>query len=399
MRFKLIILAIFLRLLVALFLFHPDIKTIAFQTSFLKQGVVNIYSYLSENKQHLPLKEEFVYFPLTYFVIGGYQAVISSVLGDAFNNWLYDAGTVSTPNNPNIFIYLIFLKLPLLLMDLFIAFLLPQFFRKEADRKKVFNLWLFNPFTIILIYAFSNIDLYVVLLTIIALLYIKKEKIIKAVFFIGFAASFKLYPLLFVPFFFLKAKNVKEKILTVMIPTLIFVLTIIPFFSTSFINSALISGLSTRIFNPSFMIGFGESIMIGLFLLSSLFFYGLVINKKTTIFNYVIIVLFILFSFSHYHISWLLWIAPLLVVLAIKKPSCKWIIFIWALFSILIPLFYQDRSMTYSLYRIYTSWFDLLPIPFTIVEKFYDPYAIQSMIHSLLAGLSTIIGYKLLIKK
>ena len=54
---KLVILAVALRLLVAAFIFHPDIKTIGFQTSFLKEGVFNIYSYLVDNKKSLPLRQ------------------------------------------------------------------------------------------------------------------------------------------------------------------------------------------------------------------------------------------------------------------------------------------------------------------------------------------------------
>ena len=95
---KLLVLAVALRLLVSGLLFHPDIKTIAFQTSFLKHGVFNIYPYLINNKISLPLKEEFVYFPLTYFTLGGYQTLIAKVLGNDFDVWLSDAGANSVVN-------------------------------------------------------------------------------------------------------------------------------------------------------------------------------------------------------------------------------------------------------------------------------------------------------------
>lgn len=392
---KLLILAITLRLLVAGLLFHPDIKTIAFQTSFLRSGVTDIYNYLSENKASLPLKEEFVYFPLTYFTIGGYQAMIAPFLGNNFDNWLNDAGANSVVNNPNIIKYLIFLKFPLLLMDIGIAFLLLKFFKDKKDGEKAFTLWLFNPFTIILIYAFSNIDLYAVLLTVIAFLYIKRDKLLKASVFIGLAISFKLYPLLFVPFLYLKAKNIKEGILSVIIPISIFLFTIIPFWSQAFINSALLSGLSTRIFSPNFSIGSGESIILTLFLMTVIFVSAWTFKKKTKLFSLFVILLLIIFSFSHFHISWLLWIAPFLVILVIKKPSLTWPIFFWAIFAISIPLFYADRAMTISLFRIYSTWYDLLPTPFTVMLKFYDPYNFQSMLHSALAGLSVVISYKL----
>lgn len=396
---KLLLLAIVLRVLVSGLLYHPDIKTIAYQTSFLKKGVVNIYPYLINNKANLQLKEEFVYFPLTYITLGTSQIIISTLLGSSFDTWLQDAGSNSVVNNPNIIKYLVFLKLPLLLVDISIAFILLKYFRNRKDGEKAFILWLFNPFTIILIYAFSNIDLFAVLLTLIAFLYIKREKLVKSLIFFGLAVSFKLYPLLFVPFMFLKAKKIKEKILTIVIPLSIFIVSIIPFWSQSFVNSALLSGLSTRIFNPNFAIGFGESIIISLLLLSTLFFYAWLNNKKIKLFNYFVVTLLIIFSFSHFHISWLLWISPFLIVLAVQKPKLKWHIFIWASLAILIPMFYTDRAMTISLFRVYSTWYDLLPTPFLVVQKFYDPYNFQSILHSITAGLSVVISHTLLFEK
>lgn len=396
MKIKLLLLAVGLRLLVSILLFHPDIKTIAFQTSFLKKGVMDIYPYLLENRASLPLKEEFVYFPLTYFTVGSYQTIISTLLGSKFDDWLRNADSNAVVNNPNVFGYLFILKLPLLIMDIVIGYLLLRFFKDRKRGEKAFNLWMFNPFTIILIYAFSNIDLYAVLLTVIALLYLKWDKLLVASGFIGLAASFKLYPVLFVPFLFLQAKTFKEKILTILIPISIISIVVMPFWSPSFVQSALVSGLSTRIFSPGFTIGFGESIIVGLFLMSALFFFGLAGDFKIKPFNYFAVILFIIFAFSHFHISWLLWIAPFLVILVIKRPSLSWPILIWACLAISIPLFYSDRSMTFSLFRIYTTWYDLLPIPFTVVQKFYDPFNFQSILHSGLAGLSVVLSYKLL---
>ena len=392
---KLLVLAVALRLLVSGLLFHPDIKTIAFQTSFFKQGVVNIYPYLINNRASLSLKEEFVYFPLTYFTLGSYQAIISTVLGNNFTKWLSDAGANSVVNNPNIILYLIFLKLPLLIADLAIAFILLKLFKDKKEGERAFTLWLFNPFTIVLIYAFSNIDLFAVLLTLIAFLYIKREKLLTAAVFIGLAVSFKLYALLFVPFLILKAKNTKEKLLVLVIPLLMFLVTIIPFWSQSFLDSALLSGLSTRLFGPSFTIGFGESIVMGLLLMSALFFAGFVFDHKFHLFNYFVTLLLIIFSFSHFHISWLLWIAPFLIILVVKRPILSLPIFFWAIFAISIPLFYSDRFMTISLFRIYTTWYDMLPTPFLAIQKFYDPFIFQGMLHSVLAGISLVIGYKI----
>ena len=394
-KIALFVLAIVLRVLVAGLLFHPDIKTYNFQASFLKQGVINIYSYLKENKSTLSLKDEFVYFPLTYFVVGGYQIAASPLLGSGFNAWLNNASSSSVVTNPNIFKYLVVLKLPYLVVDILIAYLLLNYFDDKKKGEKAATIWLFNPFTIILIYAFSNIDLYAVLLTLVAFLFIKKKKLLQAAVFLGLASCFKLYPLLFTPFLMLKGRDLKEKLLVCLIPILILGIVVLPFWSPAFIQSALISGLTTRIFSPGFSIGFNESIIVGLLLLSVLFFYGWLIDGKLKLFNYWIVFLLLIFSFSHFHIVWLLWVAPFIVILVVKKPALSWPLFLWATLAVVIPVFYQDRSMTISLFRTYSTWYDLLPTPFAVLEKFYDPYNFQSILHSLLAGSTLIIAYKI----
>lgn len=389
-KFWLLSLAIVLRLLVSAFLFHPDVKTFNFQSSFLKKGVVNIYPYLISNKLNLPLKEEFVYFPLTYFVLGGYQVIISPLVGEGLDNWLADAGAISTVTNPHMFWYLIVLKLPLLVLDIAIAFSLKKFFTDRKKQNKAFVFWLFNPFTIILIYAFSNLDLYPVFLTVLAFLQFKKEKLLKGSLLLGLATCFKMYPLIFLPFLFLKNKKI------FLVPIVILFLSIIPFWSGAFVQSALVSGLTTRIFNPGFSVGFGESIIIGLFILSALFFYTWFFKNKFDLLNYWVTVLLILFSFSHFHISWLLWIAPFIVVLVVRNKKLVTPAFLLSLLAITIPLFYEDRSMTVSLFRVYSTWFDLLPTPFSVMEKVFDPYNLQSIAHSLFAGGSAVLSIKLL---
>lgn len=390
---KLVILAVALRLLVAAFIFHPDIKTIGFQTSFLKEGVFNIYSYLVDNKKSLPLKDNFVYFPLTYLTLGSYQTFISSILGSSFTDWLANADSNRVVIDQNIFKYLLALKLPYLIFDIAIAFLLLKYFDDPKLGKKAFTLWLFNPFTIFITYAFGNVDTFPVFFTVLSLMFMNKGKLKLSSLMLGIAAAFKIYPLLFVPFLVLAGKGAKEKITLGAIPFTFFGLMCLPFMSSAFLESTLISGLTTRIFNPGFNIGFGESIIMGLMLYAMLFFYAALFDKKPGMFGYWIIILLIIFSFSHFHIAWLLWVAPMAVILAVEKTKLSWVIFLLSIAAVTIPLLYEDRSMSVALYRVYSTWFDLLPTPFTAVQRFFDPYNLQSILHSLFAGGAAVVAY------
>jgi hypothetical protein len=395
---KLLVLAIFLRLLVSAFFFHPDIKTFNFQASFLKKGVFNIYSYLVNNKKTLPLKEDFVYFPLTYFTLGGYQWATSPILGKGFDSWLANADSNTIVTNQNIFKYLTVLKLPYLIFDILIAYFLLNYFENKEKGKKAFIIWLFNPITIFIIYAFGNVDIFPVAITLLSLLLIKKGKMKLGALTLGLAAGFKLYPLLFVPFLALSGKTLKEKIMLAVIPFLVFAGISLPFISSSFIQSTLISGLTTRMFFPNFEIGFNESIIVGLLGITVLFFYAALIDKKKNLLHYWLALFLIIFAFAHFHIAWLLWTAPFLVLLIVKRPQLSLTILAISVCAFIIPLLYQDRFMTLGLVRTYSLYYDLVPTPFTIIQKVFDPYNLQSILHSLIAGGTLVVTY-LLFKK
>lgn len=396
---KLLILAIILRLLLAVFYFHPDIKTYNFQASFLKKGVFNIYSYLIDNKKTLTLKEEFVYSPLTYFVLGGYQAIVSPILGNRFDTWLANAESNSVVRDQNVFKYLLILKFPYLILDVAIAFLVMQFFDDKKNKEKAFTLWLFNPFTPILIYVFSNVDIFAVALTLAAFLFVKKQKLFVASLLIGLASGFKLYPLLFVPFLFTAGRTLKEKIFLGLTPIAVFGLITLPFFSPAFVQSALVSGLSTRVFNPSFNIGLNGTIIVSLLAISVLFFYGAFINKGQSLLNLWVGVFLLIFSFAYFHVAWLLWLAPFVVILIVKRPALSWLFLILTILAFAIPVLYEDRFMTVGLLRVYSTLYDQLPTPFSLLENFYDPYNLQGILHSILAGGSIVLLYKLLNKE
>ena len=396
---KLIVLAVILRLFVSAFLFHPDIKTFNYQASFLRAGVVNIYTYLTDHKSDLPLKEEFVYFPLTYFTLGVYQAIVSPLLGPEFNSWLADAGANSMVHDPYIFKYLIVLKLPYLALDLIIAYLLYRYFDDKKLGKRAVIVWLFNPFSIVIFYIFGNVDIFPVALTVAALLAAKEKRLTAASIILGLAAGFKLYPLLFVPFLALSGRDTVQKIKLLAAPFLVLAAIVLPFMSSAFVSSALVSGLSTRIFSPGVTIGFNETIITGMFAYTILLFVAITGGGKISLTKYFLATLLVIFSFTHFHIQWLSWVIPFAVILTVQKPKLGWMVLFIGILAFLIPPLYEDRSMTISLFRVYSTLYDILPTPFSILQNFYDPYSLQSIIHTVFAGVNLVLIYNMIFKK
>lgn len=393
---KFLALAILIRLLIMPFYFHPDIKTYSYQVSHLKNGVFNIYQYISENKEKLSVRDDFTYFPLTYFFLGTYQIIISPLLGSNFTNWISGASS-SSIEEVGVFRYLTLLKSLYLLFDIAIAFLLMKFFDNFEQKKKVFIIWLFNPFSYVLIYVYSGIDILPVLFTVGSLLFLKNKKIILSAFLMGIAASFKGYTLLFLPFMMLMGRNFKVRIQILLALLGSFIIIILPFlFTAGFRDQALISGLSSRLFYTGVSMGFGESLMITVVAIAVMFFWALMNDKELSEYwHYFLALLLCLFSTIHYHIQWLLWILPFLVILAVFSKRLSKLGFIWLILAFSVPLLYDDKSMTVSLLSTISPLYNLLPTPFVVIQKFYDPYTVQSVIHSVMFALSLVLIWQL----
>lgn len=395
---EIILLAVLLRLLIMPFYFHPDIKTYHFQASFFRQGVFNIYSYLDEHKQELPFKEEFVYFPLTYFFLGGYQFVALPFLGNDFDSWLQSGG-IGSAEQIGTFRYLFILKLPYLILDIIIAFLLASFFKEEKEKQRALLLWLFNPFSISLIYIFSNVDILAITFVVLSVLLTQRKKMILAALCLGIGAGFKAYPLIFLPILLLYAHGIRQKSLVLLTTLGTLVLIIAPFIgSIPFRQSTMVSGLTTRMLIPIINLGFDETLFIAILPFSFICFY-IWIKGKTEIDNlarYFLAILLLLYSFIHYHIQWLLWAIPLAVIVIVKKESLKWVLVSIGVLACLIPLLYSDKSMSVDLLKPISLWYDLVPIPFSIVSNYYSPVILQSILHSVLAGASFAVAWFLI---
>jgi hypothetical protein len=397
---KLLALAILIRLLIMPFYYHPDIKTTNFKVSFLSSGVTDIYSYIANNKSKLPIPEDFNYYPLTYYALGFYQMIASPFLGNDFHDWLNDASQTAQERE-GVFRYLFILKLPYLFVDIATAFLLMAIFLKPEDKRKAFIYWLFNPFSIILIYVFSNLDIIPAAFTVASLVMVRRKKLVLSALLIGLGAAFKMYPLLFLPFLFLEGKNLKEKFLISLTAITPLVLSILPFIrSNDFRQAALVSGLTTRIVTPDFSIGFGESIIIPVILISGLFFYRLSQenNQLENLWKYYLGLILMILSFIHFHVQWILWLLPLVIIYLVKysKTSLAYLLIFLAM---LIPFFYEDKFMSVSLLTAVSHYYELLPTPFNIAQKSYDPYIVQSVLHGLFAGGSLVFVLQLFNKK
>jgi len=172
-----------------------------------------------------------------------------------------------------------------------------------------------------------------------------------------------------------------------------------PFYSKAFMDSALVSGLTTRLITAGVPLGFGENIFITIFLMAVLFFWRVERRVETDLPIIYIVVLAILFSFIHFNIQWLLWIMPFVVLLLVRNRNLAVIWVVLGAVAFLIPFLYDDKSMNVSLLSAINPVYVTLPSAFTVVQKFYDPVVVQSALHTVLAAGALLTSFKLLREK
>ncbi len=385
--------ALFLRLLMMPFFYHPDIKSHHFHFYFLSQKVINLYQYLANHALSLPYTDTFNYPPLVYFVFGSFQLALRPLLGSDFVHWLFDWGPEQILN-PHLFRYLFILKLPYLVLDLATAFLLTSFFKTEAQKKKVFVLWLFNPVVWYALYGLSHFDILPAFLVLWSMAWLNQNKVWHSGLFLGLAAAFKTYPLLLLPFLAILASRRLKKIIFVFLAGMgLYLATLLPFFNSGeFRQSVLFSGLSQRLFQAGINLGFGENLIIFVVLVTGLFFFiqktwpG---RREKTI-PVFLAVLLLIFSLSHFHPQWIVWLLPFLTILLVQQPKTllPQIIFYLAFFGVVF--LFDDVAQTFGLLTPINPSFLSFSSLFMILKnrQIFDPQLLQSLCHSVLAGTS-----------
>lgn len=387
---KIIFLAILIRLLVMPFFYHPDIKSQHFHFQFLSKDVFNIYSYLDQNKSELGYKDTFNYLPLTYYTFGLTQTITKPFLGNGFDKWINDWG--ETRNDyPDIIFYMFFLKIPYLILDIGLAFLLLKTFKNS----KIFYFWLFNPISIYLIYILGNFDILPAFLTLLSFYFLKKDKLFFSYFSIGIAIALKMYPVIFVPFIFLyKPKDILKHLKYCWFSLLPLIVTVLPFITqTSFINSFLGSGLTQKIleyklFNlPVFPVFY-------LIILANYAF-----SKSKQKFEIAVTQTFLIFiGLVKFHPQWVIWFFPFVISIFINSKKINKIFLISFFILIFSYIFlFDDNFLFWGHLTPINSLFIELTSPFQLVKLRFlkNPIIIQQQIHQILLilGISGSIFY------
>jgi len=382
-------LALFVYLLLAPFTYHPDIKTIFYQSQFFSQGFFNIYSFFDVHRD-LAFLGQFVYPPLAYFIYGALFIPVKVMAGNGFVNWLaMGSDAVSVPH---IFQYIFAMKLPAIIAFFVTGNILNKHFDSEVDQKKSLLLWFFNPISIYVVAFMSQIDSIAVLMTVLSLFCASKKPKLALVI-LGLGAAFKTYPLILIPFMALiLGITWKKKLIYMFFGFVPYFLTILPFLKTpAFLTSTLVSGLSQRLFELRMSVGYGESILlVPAFLLILLLtsvtdkFGGI---KKLPYFFFA--ATFVVVGGSHFHPQWSLWFLPFLIITVVKNSNLRKIDLMLSLIFLFVGwlgtiILFNDSFLTWGIISPLDPGILLLPPPSDLVKNYFDPLLLQGIFHTLM---------------
>jgi hypothetical protein len=393
-----VVLAFAIRIFLMPITLHPDIWALSFAEHLLGfRGIVNIYDYLGNLPSDSLLSQNygtnfFTYPPLAYFSFGFF----GFLLRPFFDRELLFNLAENLPNileASSLGRHLFLMKLPYLFFDLGILFLLVGLFKEPKKKVLAGLLWLYNPLAFYTPYMIGQFDLIPVFFSILALFLAKKEKTGWAAFCLGVGGAYKMFPLFFLPFLAAAEGNFKKRLKIFTIGLLPYLASILPFIGSSFFRQVvLFSNQSQKIFFAKVPISGAEG--LSLFLVAYLFLFGMAIMKKAPLWHWFLAVMMLLFSVTHYHPQWFLWLTPFLIIFAVEFWSLAFLplmlYFGWLGLTLLF-----EPSLSVSLFApVSPSLKEIIPLSETLGQK-TDVFQFKSLVRSLTAGVSLIIFFAL----
>lgn len=400
----LLILAVAMRLFIAGSTFHADIVGQSLSSYFFGyQNVTNIYDHLASLPsdhplvQHFNVKDIFIYPPLTYFTLGTFLKGASLIIPETFFTDLMNGGSIF---QPNLSLYLIVLKLPYLFIDIAMAFVLASLFDKEKQKKWAFLLWLFNPVTFYATLSMGVFDIIPAIFTVLSLVFAKKNKLGWAAVMIGIGTAYKQYPIFLLPFVVLAAKGFRNRLKILLLGLVPYIITIAPFITSPSFRNMVFSAQSQKMFYMQWMVSGGEGLYPYILGFVLLVFHALR-NKNLIqkLWKYYLGYFLILFSVTHFHPQWFLWVSPFIIIELISNNWRNLWLDLTLLGCYLIIILTFDNSLSVGLFAVLNQDLNKFQGIDKLIAAKTDIFFLKSAVRSLFAATSIYLIYDLLSSK
>jgi hypothetical protein len=256
------------------------------------------------------------------------------------------------------------MKLPMLLVDLAIGWLLWKMATKER-RETTLLIWLLNPITIYAIYGTGQFDIFPTFLVVLGVYCWSKKMEWLTYALMGLAGGLKLFPLLLIPLLlFLDKRRFVLKVLGVISAVVAFGLSFFPAnFSMVVIKGIFGTNLADSMFKAGIDLGSGAFLPVSLLAYAGMLIYILIAKNKPTLSEAILVTLILILGLTRFHPQWIIWIAPFVVLLIVEgKISNK--IGVWlsvAYFGTMMLI--ADKFTNFGQLKAISNAFDtLLPV-------------------------------------
>lgn len=343
----LLLIGLALRLVIAGITFHPDVTTPAVTSAVVfREGALNFY----EDAPRINPQEVLDDLPLSYLISLPFHIIARPLVSEDIETTFFFNRSVLF-GSPVFWIYLIYIKFPLILFDLAVGVLLAL--TLVNFQKRVLFFWIFNPITLWATSAIGQLDIYLVFFITLAYFFAKKGYLNWAALSLGAGGAIKSTPFLLVPLLLGLAKNWKERISIIILACLPYLVTVIPYLGSSeFRQNALFAPQLSKVFFASFPLSGAESILVVPTIL--LLLYLLFFSRKRDVSDFLhfsIAILLSILVFTHFHMQWFLWVTPFLFIWFVDNWRGGIQLAIWLLLvSWLLMLFLFESSLQVKLF-------------------------------------------------
>ena len=310
------VVGLLLRVGLAVTTYHSDIGAFALAGHYiLNQGkALSFY-----DMTRIENETVFNYQPLAYLypalVYLPFSSLVSSTYSMVQNNF---AGQL---REVGVYWPLLIYKLPMLLADVAVFFVMPMFFVKQKQKLLAQILWWFNPLSIYVGSMMGQVDIVIAALLVLSYLNYRNHNLTMAAVLIGLSALFKPIGLIMLPLLFIDSRNLKAAMAGVGT----YVLGILPYLSSAGYRYYAMS--AEQISKTTYAgIAIASGTVIPWFFVAMVLIAMMLWFKKIQYFEASTAILLSSLAFTHFHPQWLVWITPLFIIFAINKKS----LILWA---------------------------------------------------------------------
>lgn len=336
------ILGLLIRIVLSVTTYHQDLGAITLASHHIV-GEGQWLSFYNNSGQDIN-KTIFNYQPLAYLIPAVFYSPFANFVSATAENYV-NADWQKSFAGPFNF-ELLFYKLPMILADILIFFVLGIALKKTTYQKKVQILWALNPIAIFVSSVIGQVDIFIALFLLLAYYSLTNNKKYLSIVFVCLSALVKPIGLILLPFIIRNNKeDSKVKIIlssasSLLIGAFVYFLGILPFLgSASYRYYALFADQINKTVHAGIEISAGT--VIPYFFIALTFLYFLFLDKKKDTLQSIILALLASLVFTNFHPQWLIWVMPLLLLS--QKGDINLIIFY--LVGWLLVLFSFDKTL------------------------------------------------------